>query len=173
MNGEGKNADVKPEKQMCAEVNGKPYCAFIHLSELIHNDCLSRPKVNSYHVEQLKLVNSSSNCIATYNIYDSLKVISALSFVGQQGKMKQVTTTTPPSPTRQATVYCISVLRRGFSSPRDVVIISVAGMIRVHEHSVMVFNTEKRFAIYLKGVTKNDKVYNFKQHYVTCIAMNI
>ncbi|KAL1285038.1 Terpenoid synthase [Trichinella pseudospiralis] len=62
MNGEGKNADVKPEKQMCAE--------------------------------------------------------------------KQVTTTTPPSPTRQATVYCISVLRRGFSSPRDVVIISVAGMIR-------------------------------------------
>ncbi|KRY91407.1 hypothetical protein T4D_11208 [Trichinella pseudospiralis] len=114
----------------------------------------------------------------TYNIYDSLKVISALSFVGQQGKMKQVTTTTPPSPTRQATVYCISVLRRGFSSPRDVVIISVAGMIRcqrkisnVHEHSVMVFNTEKRFAIYLKGVTKNDKVYNFKQHYVTCIAI--
>ncbi|KRY23033.1 hypothetical protein T12_4319 [Trichinella patagoniensis] len=35
----------------------------------------------------------------------------------------------PPPPTRQAGVYCISVWRRGYSSPRDVVIISVAGSV--------------------------------------------
>ncbi|KRZ57756.1 hypothetical protein T02_6407 [Trichinella nativa] len=76
----------------------------------------------------------------------------------------------PPPPTRQAGVYCISVWRRGFSSPRDVVIISVAGSTNTLAHlENWYFCIESTFKVYLKGV--NDIVHNFKEHYVTCIAL--
>ncbi|KRZ16686.1 hypothetical protein T11_8761 [Trichinella zimbabwensis] len=126
MNGEGKNADVKLEKQMCAEVNGKPYCAFNSMN--VNEDLVRKKQIaskypfNSYHVEIVEQQQQQQ-------LYSKNKLPPL--------------PPPPPPPTRQARVYCISVWRRGFSSPRDVVIISVAGMIRVHKHSVIVFNTEK------------------------------
>ncbi|KRZ80159.1 hypothetical protein T10_3363 [Trichinella papuae] len=138
MNGEGKNADVKLEKQMCAEVNGKPYCAFIHLFELIHNDYLSRPKgfVTSFpHPQACNYFQSSfTNSFNSMNVNEDL--VRKKQIASKYPKQVTITTTTTTTTDTSGKVYISTV-----------------------------------FAIYLKCVTKNDKVYNFKQHYVTCIAM--